>query len=218
MNYVMYAQQQLQRELNQKLFDAMRIDFVASSATRLEHPYVIGVAQIREADAKPGEIRFWIAAKGLDTLGPEPQKIELFDGGLPEGYEIVSFHLHLYDGGREIPTPVSAKRVPLSLGEAHQFILLEHLSQHKHDSAPASPAVADVPARLREQLRADSRTYYAKITKDGRAAGVYSDAGCTEPVTDAAVLEAFSSARFKPAIDKGTAIDGVASVKLPQLL
>jgi hypothetical protein len=104
------------------------------------------------------------------------------------------------------------------MNEAYQFVLLEHLSQHKHDSAPAAPAVADVPTQLRDRLRGDSRTYYAKITKEGRATGVYSDAGCTEPVTDAAILQAFNSARFKPALDKGVAIDGVASVKLAQLL
>ena len=217
-NYTMHYQQQLQRELSQELYDAMDIRFVVSSARLLPDAYAVGVAQIRERDAKPGDIRYWIVAKGLDAIGPEPRAIQLFDGGLPEGYELVSFQLHLYDGGVEAATPVAAKRVPLSADEAYQFVLLEHLSQHKHDSVPAALAIANVPPPLRARLQGDARTYYVKVSKDGRASAVYSDAGCTEPIAEPELLDALKATRFKPALNNGAPIEGVAPVKLKQLL
>lgn len=217
--YATQYQQQMQRELDQQLFDAMDIHFIVSSPRLLLHPYVLGVAQIRERDAKPGQIRYWLVAKGLDPIRAEPTAIRVFDGGLPEGYEIVSFHLHVYDGGVEVPTAVSAKRVLLTGTEAYQFVLLEHLTQHKNETVPPSPALADVPPTLRARIAEGelNRPYYVKVDKDGRAGDVFEDPGCTEPLQDPSVAAVFKSARFKPALEKGKPVDGLAIVKLRQL-
>jgi hypothetical protein len=215
-----YYARQMEGELSQKLFDAIDITFRVSSSRPLDHPYIIAISQIHDKDAKPGEFRNWILAKSLDAIEAKPQKIHIFEGGLPPGYDIDWFHLHLYDHGVEMPTSVASKRVPLTLDEAFQFVLLEYLSAHKKDTLPPTPGVGLPPDDLRKRVAAGefTRVYYVKVSQDGMANEVFVDESCTERLREPYVESAVKSTRFKPALKSGQPVDGVAAIKMGQLL
>ena len=56
-----------------------------------------------------------------------------------------------------------------------------------------------------------------KVNSDGFARGAFYDEGCTRPVDDDYLQTVVKELRFKPALDKGKPIDGVASVNLGKL-
>lgn len=200
-------------------FDAMDVAFEVSSEKVLTNPYVVIVVKYRETQGKPGQAGNWIYARALPPIGREATKVHVEEGGLPMGFELEDFQVHLYNHGEEIATTVAPKRVVLTRDEAFQYIMIEYVSSHKGATLPASPAMgklpADLPAKIANgQLK---QTYYVKVSKDGKASEAFADESCSQKVEDPYLESVVKNIRFKPALENGKPVEGVAPLKLGQL-
>ncbi len=209
----------MQAELAKELFDAMELTFVVSSAKPLTDPYVLIIARYHEKDALPGKTRNWIYAQALAPIGEKSRKVRIRQGGFPPGFVMEDFKVHLYDHGTELATNVADKRVELTRDEAFQYLVLEHIANHKGADVPATPVLGrlppDLPARLQKgEFR---QTYYVKVTKDGLPGDAFSDAACGQKVADPYLQALVKELRFKPALQKGKPVEAVAPLNLGAL-
>jgi hypothetical protein len=139
--------------------------------------------------------------------------------GFPFGYELLDFQLHIYDRGVEIASNIAADRVELTREEAFEYVKMEYIGSHSKDTLPAVPAMGKLPSDLPSMLAAGkyAGSFYVRVSRDGLADKAYSDAGCTREVGDAYLDSVVARIRFKPALDHGKPVDGVASLNLGKL-
>ncbi|MBI5425514.1 MAG: hypothetical protein HZA32_15655 [Opitutae bacterium] len=200
-------------ELAEERFDAFDLSFVVSSPQPLRHPYLVVVTRYRENATDPKSGRIWVYAEKLEPVDAEPRRVRLTRGGFPPGYDLQDFQLHLYDGGQEIGTTVSAKRVPLTADEAFQYSIVEYVSQHRDATLPPVIARDFVPPGLRARLAtATPRPLYVKVGRSGRATGVFQDEACTQQIETAAIAAVVGDLRFHPGLAKGKVSEGVATI------
>jgi hypothetical protein len=206
----------MEEELAKQLFDAVAVTFEVSSPQPLDHPYVVIVAQYRERDEKLGAAHNWIYARALEPIDPKPRKIRLLQGGLPPGFELLKFKLHLYDRGREIATNVAENRVPLTREEAFQYLKIEYITGHKDTTLPPTAAMGRLPSDLPSRLTGEqiARTLFVKVSKDGLPGEVFFDESCSQKVDDPDIMSVIRDFRFRPALDQGRAVDGIARLNL----
>jgi hypothetical protein len=200
-------------------YDAVQVSMKVSSEKPLSHPYMIVYAQYREPGDKPGLVSNWVYATELDAINEVPRRIYFKQGGFPPGFELVNYEVHFYNHGQEVANNLAEKSVALTRDEAHEYIVIDYLTTRK--GATLAPTLAlgaksgDFRARYNgEQLQ---KTVYVKVTKDGLPQGVFRNQACTDKVDDPFMESVVSYARFKPALDKGKAVDGVAGIKLGDL-
>jgi len=209
----------MQGELAKELFDAMEVTFEVSSEKPLTDPYVVIVARYHEKDAPAGKVRNWIFAKALAPIDQKSRKVRVREGGFPPGFVMEDYQVHLYDHGVELATNVADKRVELTRDEAFQYLVLEHIANHKGADAAATPVMgrlpSDLPARL--QRGEFTQTYYLKVSKDGLPEEAYHDASCRQRIDDPYLLAVFKDLRFKPALQKGQPVEAVAPLNLNKL-
>ena len=201
-----------------ELFDAVEVRFEVASAAYLEKPYVVVITRFHTRDDKPGVARNAVYAKALNAIGAQPTKVELLHGGFPPGFEIEDLQVHLYNEGKEIPTEVAQKRVPLSRDEAFEYLQIDYFRGHKDDTLPATPAVGrpDRPELTRLGSKQSNAVYYVKVDKKGRPGGAYVDEDCSQPA-DVAVAALAGAVRYYPALEHGKTVDGVAHLVLSHL-
>lgn len=209
----------LQGEKLEGNFDAMQVEFEVSSERPINDAYIVIISRFREKGTKPGLSRNWIYAKSIGEIGPKPRYLRIREGGFPVGFILEDYELHIYEGGREIATNVSPKRVELTRAEAQQYLLLEHLAAHKGQTVPAEPAAGRLPADLTARLTQGFylQPYFVKVDEGGLPGGVFMDATCRNPVTDPYLTDLFAGLLFKPALVKGQPTASVCRVKLPEL-
>ena len=209
----------LQEELAKKLFDAMDVTFEVASPQPLNSPYVVIVAQYRERDERPGIAHNWIYARALEPIDSKPRKVRLLQGGLPPGFELLNFKLHLYDRGQELATNVADKRVPLTRDEAFLYLKIDYVSSHKEATLPPTAAMGKLPADLRSRLTSAqfAHTFFVKVSKDGLPGEVFLDEACAQKADASYLLSVIRDIRFNPALDKGRAVDGVARLNFDSL-
>jgi hypothetical protein len=208
--------QKMEEELKQELFDAVEMNFELSSAQPLANPYVVVVVQFHAPDAPKGAAQNWIYAEAMERLDAQPKKFHVKRGGLPRGYILEHYQVHVYDRGREVASTVAPERVDLTSDEAYDYLFIQHMAAHKGKNTPAVVALGNLPLDVRQKLppRDLSQTFYAKVDKEGRAEGVFTDEFCTESVEENDTAAAIRNMRFLPALEKGAAVGGVARVKL----
>ncbi len=199
--------------------DAMELTFEVSAKRPLYNPYVVTITRFHEKGGKPGTVRNLVYAKALDPIDERGKKIHIVEGGFPPDFELREYQVHLYDRGVEIATNVSAKRVELTRDEAFEYVKMEYIGSHKNDTLPPVPAMGELPSDLPAQLAAGKygATYYVRVSRDGVAEGAFLDAGCSKRIADPYLESAVKSILFKPSLDKGRPVDGVASLKLGNL-
>jgi hypothetical protein len=199
--------------------DAMEVEFDISSEKHLYNPYIVTMTKFHSSGGKPGMVRNLIYAEALHPIDSHPLHVHLVEGGFPFDFEVIDFQIHIYDRGVEIATNLADKRVELTREEAFDYVKFEYIGAHKYDTLPATPAMGKLPADLPTKLAAGNygSAYYVKVNSDGFARGAFYDEGCTRPVDDDYLQTVVKELRFKPALDKGKPIDGVASVNLGKL-
>ena len=214
-----YAAAQLQEELEKGLVDAVRVTAEISAPVPMSDPYVVIITQYREKDDPGGAARNWVYACQLDRLDEKPVKIRILKGGFPPGFEVLRQQIHVYGGGRELGTNVADKNVPLTRDEAHEYLIIDHLTTHKGATLP--PAVAfgvnawDVqPHYSAEQAQ---QVVYVKVTRGGLPQGAFRDENCSRRAGDSYLEQLVEQVRFKPALQAGKAVDGVAQLKIADL-
>jgi len=215
-----YHAQQLEAELAEENFDAIKVTMEVASPVRIEDPYLLVIARIHERDEKPGVFRNWIFAQKLDPVDSTPQKIFINQGGLPVGYNLEDYQVRLYNRGRELPTSVSPNRVGLSRDEARQYVLIEHLAANKDATMPALPVFGQAPADLKGRLAAGefAKPYFIEVDADGNALGAFTDEKCTSAAADPYVSEFVAGILFVPALENGKPVSGVARLQFGALL
>ena len=199
-------------------FDAVEVRFEVSSPEFLEKPYVVVITRFHARDDKPGVARNAVFAKALEGIGAKPTKVAILHGGYPPGFEIEELQVHLYNEGKEVPTDIAQKRVPLSREEAFAYLKIDYLHGHKGDTLPPTPAVGrpDRQEMARLGPKQMEAVYYAKVDKNGRPLGTFLDEGCSQPV-DEVVGALAQNIRYYPAMDKGVLVEGTARLLLSQL-
>jgi hypothetical protein len=206
-------------ELGRENYDAMSFELEVSSEKPLGEPYVVMLTRFREKDGKPGVSRNWIYAKSLDPIGTKPQKVRVLQGGFPLGFILEDFEVRLYDGGTEIATNVSPKRVPLTREEAFQYQLIEHLSQNKSATVPAEPVMAALPEDFASRLAAGQgqQVYWVEVSNEGLVTAVYADERYSKKVDDPYFVDAVRRVWFKPALEKGKPVQTRTALNVASL-
>jgi len=199
--------------------DAIDVTFDVRSPKMLRNPYVVTMTKFRTSGSKPGMVQNLVYAKSLDPIDEHISHIHFVEEGFPEGYQLVDFQLHLYNRGVEIATNIADNRVELTRDEAFEYVKMEYLGSHLKDSLPPVAAMGKLPAELPVLLASGkySKTYYVKVSRDGFGDEAYSDESCRSEVGDPFLNAIVKNLRFKPAIDHGKAIDGIAAVNLGKL-
>lgn len=206
----------LASDLAAQRFDALNVSFEISAPRPIEKPYVVVVMRFLGEQDQADTARVWVYAERLPALDEHPRKVLIRRGGFPPGYQIESHRVHLYEGGREIATNVSRKRVALSAADAFAYSVSDYVSSNRGQTRDPSKArafwPADLPSRLIvEQL---TRTLYVKVDKSGLATGIYEDADCARPIADESITALTPELRFFPALKEGKPIAGITRIKL----
>jgi hypothetical protein len=201
-------------------YDAMDVKFEVSAEKPLNHPYVVVIGRYHEKGDPAGALRNWIYAQALERVDSKRAKVEILRGGMRPGFVMKDLQVHLYNDGQEVATNVSSKRVALTRDEAFEYVKMDYVSSHKGTTLPAVPAMGKLPADLPSRLAQGQFTnaFYVKVSKDGVGANAYFDEACSRPVEDPYIAAVLKDIRFKPALEKGKPVDGVAKLKLGQLV
>lgn len=210
----------MELELAEGNFDLVDISFKISSPVPLDDPYMVVLVEFSERGAKAGQTSLLIHAKGLDPIGAKPKYVRIREGGMPVGFKFLRQEVHIYNRGKEVATNASSKRVALSREEAHQYLLLEHLAANKNATVPPTAVAGSLPPTVRQRLAPDQleRVCFVRVTKDGALVGVYVDEGASLPLPDTQITGALAETLFQPALANGKPVEGVARVRLADLL
>ncbi len=199
--------------------DAMDVEFEIRSSKLLHNPYVVTMTRFRLPTSKPGVVQNMVYAQSLHPIDEHLSHVHFVEEGFPFGYDLVDFQLHIYNQGEEIATNIAADRVELTREEAFEYVKAEYIGAHPKDTLPAVPAMGKLPADLPSRLAAGkySGSFYVRVSSNGLADRAFSDAACTTEVGDAYLDSVVARIRFKPALDHGKPVDGVASLNLGKL-
>jgi hypothetical protein len=199
--------------------DAMDVEFDIRSAKPLHNPYVVTMTRFRTAAGKPGMVQNMVYAQSLHPIDEHLSHVHFVEEGFPFDYELIDFQLHIYNRGEEIATNVAADRVELTRDEAFEYVRSEYIGAHPKDTLPATAAMAKLPADLPAKLAQGKyrAAFYVKVSTDGLADEAYSDPACTQKISDPYLESVVKRVRFKPALNSGKPVDGVATLKLGQL-
>ncbi len=207
-------------EASRERFDAIRVTFDLKTDKDLAHPYYAVIAQIREPESKPKQARRWAYVRSLEALpAGETRKVTIYQGGMPPGYLLESCEVHVYNGGNELATNLSRKRVPLTDEEAMDYRIIDYVSVNKGRTLPATPASMSLANEVRALLTPAqlSQTCYVRVAKGGRVIAAFRDPAGQEPLADAAIESALKTLRFKPALEAGKPVESIAPIVLDQL-
>ena len=199
--------------------DAMDVDFDIAAAHPLKNPYIVRMARIRTPGSKPGYVQNHIYARALAPMDRHFSHVHFSEDGFPPEYELVDFQVHIYDRGVEIATNLAANRVELTREEAFEYVKMEYVSAHKGETLPAVAVMGKLPAELPNRIATGkyTQTYFVQVNKDGLGGEAYEDRLCTRKVDDTFLVKVVAGLRFKPALQGGKPVEGVAAVNLTQL-
>jgi hypothetical protein len=197
------------------LFDALEVQFELSSPTPIKNAYVVVMANYHTTD-HPKDSEMWLAAKAVGAIDSNRHQVWLREGGLPPGYVLENVHLHVYEHGTEIATDLSENRAALTRDEAHEYLMIEHLSAHKTDTVSARIVLIRLPADWATHPRDPSflKTFFVKVDKTGHAVDAFEDETCETKVSHAYYDAVLRDQLFLPALERGQPVESVAKVKL----
>ncbi len=215
LNSAGYASQKLQEELDKQLFDAVLVTCEVSAPKQMRDPYLVIITNYKVKD-EPNVTKSWVYAKALDRLDEAPLQVHILQGGFPPGFEMVKQQFHVYGAGRELGTNVADKNVALTRDEAHQYIVIDHITTHKGATVPPSVALGVgakdfYPHYGSEQVKQE---IYVKVDKDGLPHGAFRDEACAKPFGDEFLDGLVTRTLFKPALKAGKPVDGVAKLTI----
>jgi hypothetical protein len=202
-----------------KGLDAMDIEFDIRSSKPLHNPYVVTMTRFKTPGTRPGMVQNLVYAEALHPIDEHLAHVHFTEEGFPFNYELVDFQMHIYNRGEEVATNIAANRVELTRDEAFEYIKMEYIGAHLKDTLPATPAMGKLPSDLHSRLAQGkyAEAFYVRVTKEGLAYDAYADPACTKRIDDEYLGSVVKRLRFKPALNEGKPVDGVASVDLSRL-
>ncbi len=198
-------------------YDAIRVSFAVTAESDLAQPYCGIIARFRDPGSRPDQVRPWVYLHPLSPmLAGETRRVTVFQSGFPPGYSLEGCDVHVYDGAKELATPLSPRRVPLSDEEARDYRVIEYIGAHKGRTMPAALVTTtlrlDAWASLtRSQLE---ETCHVRVAKDGRVTGTFRDAEGKKPLPDAALAAVLKTLRYNPALVAGKPVESIVPVVL----
>jgi hypothetical protein len=211
--------QKMADELALKLFDVVEVQFEIYASKPIRYPYIVIVAKYHEKD-DPKHPQNWVFAKTIDPIDTTPRKVTAREGGFPLGFEVEKLQVHLYENGVEVATNLSENRATLTREEAHEYSVIDYVSTHKGATATPQLAFTITPEDWATHPKDDSfrKLYYVKVDKTGHPVGCFEDASCSVSVKDQYYDRVLKDMLFLPALEKGQAVEGVASIKLGEII
>jgi len=197
-------------------FDAFEAIFTVSAPQRIDN--VVGVLRLfvrdpaRPANAAPVHRFFRIR-----EIGPEPRKITVAQERLPRGFAEDEFTIHLFAGGVELPSNTSKSRVDVTVAEAHQFLVLQHMQRNKGGNTSVAIIPTLLDPGLRSLITPEHRNALVDVAVD--ADGNVSKAEPLPPGSDpvpADLAAALRQVRFLPPLVNGLPVEGRGSFALSE--
>jgi hypothetical protein len=200
-------------------YDALDVSFDVSAGRRLSDPYVVIITRFHERGAEAGTFKNLVYAKALNPVDSNAASVHLQQTGFPPGFEPLSFEIHLYNHGDEVATNVAPKHVDFTSEQAFDYVKTRYLEAHKDQTLPAVPVMGRLPDDLGARLAAGKYggTFYVRVSREGLANEPFLNADCTKRIEDPYLESVVRGLRFKPALERGRPVDGVASLNLSQL-
>jgi len=197
-------------------YDALKIEFSVESPKPIPAPYIVTTARFHPHASMAGTVQSLVFAKALEPIGPKPSKVSFTEEGFPVGYDLIDFQIHLYNAGVEIASNIAEKREVMNPDQAFEYVRRTYVEAHKADTLRASPVMGYLPADFAGKVAAGkyAETIYVKVSPEGRATAAFSDSACEKPIEDTYLDGVLKGIRFKPALLKGTPVEGVASMNL----
>jgi hypothetical protein len=211
--------QKMADELALKLFDVVEVQFEISASKPIRYPYIVIVAKYHEKD-DPKHPQNWVFAKTIDPIDATPRKVTAREAGFPPGFEVEKLQVHLYENGVEIATNLAENRATLTREEAHEYSVIDYVSTHKEKTAAPRLAFTLTPDDWATHSKGESflKLYYVKVDKTGHPVGCFEDASCSVGIKDQYCDRVLKGMLFLPALEKGQAVEGVASIKLGEVM
>jgi len=202
-----------------KGMDAMDVEFDIRSSKPLHNPYVVTMTRFKTPSTRPGMVQNLVYAEALHPIDEHLTHVHFTEEGFPFNYELVDFQMHIYNRGEEVATNIAANRVELTRDEAFEYIKMEYIGAHLKDTLPATPAMGKLPSDLHARLAQGkyAEAFYVRVSKEGLAYDAFADPACTKRIGDEYLDSVVKRLRFKPALNEGRPVDGVASVDLNRL-
>jgi hypothetical protein len=200
------------------LYDAYAVTFTAAAPQEVDHAFAVLVMEVR-SPTTPNVPLQTVMFRNLPKLTTEPRKITMEQRGLPQGFAVERVAVHIYSHGRELATNLSQQRVPVTRDEAHQFLVIRYLLEHKNANLPAKPVPDLLPTDVRDFVPASEfgRSIDLQVSRDGRVDHVKLDPALA-PGVARYVEELVREARFYPALQKGEPIDGPTTLTLAEFV
>ncbi len=200
-------------------FDALDVSFEISSATPLTAPYIVTTTRIHEAGSPVGSFRNVVSARALDPVTTKVTKVQYQQANFPFGYLLEGYEVHVYDGGREVASNVAPKRRVLTFDQAFEYVKNKYIETHQSGAFPAVPVMGNLPRDFAAQVATGKYTaaVYVKVSQEGLAQAVFSDAACQSGVDDPFVNTVVRAIRFEPALEAGKPVKGLVTLNLDKL-
>ena len=130
-----------------------------------------------------------------------------------------AYRVALYSHGLEVATNLSARRMDLTREEAVLYLTMDHMARHPGESLPPAPVLMVPRAEFVSRLGSAplDAVIYAWIGKDGKITRLSTAAnGSARLPSD--LSEAVDQLAFLPALEKGKPVEGVAKLRLADLV
>jgi hypothetical protein len=198
-------------------FDAFEVSFRVSSPEPLRDMLGLMRLDVRDS-ASPTPVSV-LKFFNLRDVGPKPRKVTLLQSGLPRGFAVAGYTIHLYLDGQELPTDLSQNRIEVSREEAHQFLVLRHTSANAHATLSAQLIPELVPDSTRAGLRATdpALTVEFQIDQNGKVTAASTSVVAADSALDH-LNDLLRNIFFLPALQNGRPVASRGTFAISEIL
>lgn len=198
-------------------YDALEFSMEVSSPEEITDGYAIVLATVLIPEAPTTPYRVVIFDE-LPIINHEPKRVRITHSGLPWGFTIDEYQIHIYSQGLEIATNLSANSTAVSRSEAHDFLIMQRLVANRRSDLPAAIVR---PLLDREDFKRIPSSEYGRFAtvRVDHLGGVIDVRLSPEgdSAVDMEIMEAIRETAFYPALVNGVPAEGIATIELSQL-
>ena len=188
-------------------YDAFTVSFRIAAPEPVENAYAV----LRLLARDPNNPRTPVSAIkffNLRKIDRTPRKYTLFQAGLPKGYLLDKYEVHVYSDGRELASNLSSNRVDLNADEAYQYLLADRLANDSTSNVPIRVATELLPPDFRRRITAAqrNRSVDVAVDADGKILSLVLQSPTAPGPDDPFIESAVREVRFFPAMVDGKPI------------
>jgi hypothetical protein len=190
-------------------YDVFEVSFRLEAPDHVVEDAFAALRMMVRDPANPGVPMTSVKFFPLPRLGEKTRRVSLMQAGLPPGFAVDSYAVHVYTGdGRELATNLSSKRMDLTEEQAWQYLLFQHVTKHKDVDEAVRIAGEMLPPELGKLIPKDRLLVPVDVAVDrhGKIKSVTVGPGKTL-AEDAGLVEALKRVRIFPAIEDGEPVD-----------